>query len=260
MKSGVIFLLIIIASAWGRAGSAPTEGQAPANEVGRVSGVVVTGADNRPVRLAVVTISSSGPATYVRSAITDDAGRFTFEAVQAGSYNLRASKAAHIANAYRFTASGAAGHAGEPGRRWRSSRSAHRAAARRGDCRRRARSSGTAPRKRVRLGNQIGVARPRRCADAASGDSHGRSWDVPHLRAVSRRVHRRRHDTDDRPRRDGRDDRQRDRCGYARPAGRNAARARQRLARRRPSRSRASGSRAATIVGRRIPRRRRASA
>ena len=67
---------------------------------GTVSGIVVGGADNRPVRLAIVTIASSGPGSSSRSTITDDDGRYAFESVPAGSYTLRASKAAHITNAF----------------------------------------------------------------------------------------------------------------------------------------------------------------
>jgi hypothetical protein len=65
-----------------------------------VSGRVGLGDDaNTPVRRAVVTLTSTD-ARDVRSAITDDDGRFTIGSLPDGRYSLTAKKPAHITSAY----------------------------------------------------------------------------------------------------------------------------------------------------------------
>src|SRR5262245_46210560 len=65
---------------------------------GRISGVVRSADDARtPIRRAVVTVTGAVPA---RSVVSDDAGRFTFERLPAGSFTITARKAAYLAAPY----------------------------------------------------------------------------------------------------------------------------------------------------------------
>src|SRR5262245_32074446 len=63
----------------------------------RVAGIVVNAEDGRePIRRAMVTID--GPSQM--SQITDDDGRFVFDGVLAGDYNVTATRAAYLPPAY----------------------------------------------------------------------------------------------------------------------------------------------------------------
>jgi uncharacterized protein (DUF2141 family) len=68
------------------------DGQRPLQSgTGRIIGAVMTAGDNpTPVRRAVVSARAAGPATI--SQITDDAGRFVFEGLPPGDYQITATR------------------------------------------------------------------------------------------------------------------------------------------------------------------------
>ncbi len=69
------------------------------NGTGVIAGrVVQRDADARPVRQAIVTLVASNVAR--RTAVTDDEGRFAFDRLPAGHYQLRLSKPAYVATTY----------------------------------------------------------------------------------------------------------------------------------------------------------------
>jgi hypothetical protein len=75
---------------------------------GEISGVVMSaGSQPQPVRRVVVSIS--GDALPMRSAITDDAGRFVFNRLPAGSFSVTARKAAYLSTEHGSTKPGRAG-------------------------------------------------------------------------------------------------------------------------------------------------------
>src|SRR6476660_120969 len=62
-----------------------------------ITGVVVsTDAASQPVRRAIVSCTGS----VLRSAVTDDQGRFSIPALPAGSFTVTASKATYVSTAY----------------------------------------------------------------------------------------------------------------------------------------------------------------
>ena len=71
-----------------------------------ISGVVVS-PDGEPVRRALVTLTGDVPVP--RSAMTDDAGGFTFVSLPAGSFSVTARKAAYLTAPYGATRPGRAG-------------------------------------------------------------------------------------------------------------------------------------------------------
>ncbi len=74
---------------------------APTAQVGtgEISGIVVSADSNaEPLRRAVVTLA--GGVSKPRSVLTDDAGRFTFARLPAGTYSVTARKAAYLAAPY----------------------------------------------------------------------------------------------------------------------------------------------------------------
>lgn len=83
---------------------------APATAVGtaEIAGVVVN-SDNpaQPLRRAVVTLTGGG--LNPRSVLSDDAGRFTFGRLPAGTYNVTSRKAAYLAAPYGARRPGRAG-------------------------------------------------------------------------------------------------------------------------------------------------------
>src|SRR5258708_5167357 len=60
---------------------------------GTISGSVVEGENNNPIRKAVVTLTLQGTPRRWATARTDGSGRFQFEGLPAGKYDLRAAKA-----------------------------------------------------------------------------------------------------------------------------------------------------------------------
>jgi len=58
-----------------------------------ISGSVVEGENNDPIRKAVVTLTLQGTPRRWATARTDSSGRFQFEGLPAGKYDLRAAKA-----------------------------------------------------------------------------------------------------------------------------------------------------------------------
>ena len=60
---------------------------------GTISGSVVEGENNDPIRKAIVTLTLQGTPRRWATARTDSSGRFQFEGLPAGKYDLRAAKA-----------------------------------------------------------------------------------------------------------------------------------------------------------------------
>ena len=65
-------------------------------------GGVVTGGDSQPVRRAVVTLTGTG-LPGPRAATTDDDGRFVFEGLSGGNFNLTATRPGYVTTAYGAT-------------------------------------------------------------------------------------------------------------------------------------------------------------
>ena len=59
---------------------------------GTISGSVVEGENNDPIRKAVVTLTLQGTPRRWATARTDSSGHFQFEGLPAGKYDLRAAK------------------------------------------------------------------------------------------------------------------------------------------------------------------------
>jgi uncharacterized protein (DUF2141 family) len=96
VSGAAVALLSIALSAQQR--DAPAPSNAPVG-TGEISGVVVSaGGDPQPLRRAVVTLAGGVPTA--RSVLTDDAGRFTFTRLPAGTYSVTARKAAYLAAPY----------------------------------------------------------------------------------------------------------------------------------------------------------------
>src|SRR5262245_17589680 len=74
-----------------------------------IAGVLMSaGATPSPVRRAVVSISGGGLA-FMRGVVTDDAGRFVFSRLPAGTFRVTARKAAYIDPSYGATRPGQEG-------------------------------------------------------------------------------------------------------------------------------------------------------
>lgn len=81
----------------------------PAAGTGTMSGVVITDdAERRPVRRARVTVNSSD-REFGLTAITDDAGMFSFAGLPAARYSLSVTKAGYVTVAYGATRPGRPG-------------------------------------------------------------------------------------------------------------------------------------------------------
>ena len=80
---------------------------APAG-TGEISGVVMS-AGSRPFPVRRVVVSISGDVLPTRSAITDDAGKFVFNRLPAGSFSITARKAAYLSTEHGSTKPGRAG-------------------------------------------------------------------------------------------------------------------------------------------------------
>ena len=100
MRAALVILVLFCATA-----PAPLAGQqargsatAPATGTGRLAGVVVD-AKAQPVRSAVVRLTAPD-LPGGRAAITDDSGRFVFDALPAGRFSLTSSKPAYLPSAY----------------------------------------------------------------------------------------------------------------------------------------------------------------
>ena len=106
-----ILLPLFLAILAGAPPQQPRDGpRAAATGASRLSGVVVT--DERspePVRRAIVTITASTSVGGSRSTITDDEGRFTFEALPAGRFTVTASRRAYLTAAFGATYPGDGG-------------------------------------------------------------------------------------------------------------------------------------------------------
>jgi protocatechuate 3,4-dioxygenase beta subunit len=89
---------------------APARDQRPAapRGSGAIAGTVVAAVGGDPVRLAKVTLSGA-ELLGSRIAITDDAGRFVFESVPVGRFNVSADKAAYLTTRYGATGPGRPG-------------------------------------------------------------------------------------------------------------------------------------------------------
>ena len=79
----------------------------PGTGTGRIAGIVVD-AQGRPVRSAIVMLTGAELPTG-RAAITDDAGRFSFERLPAGRFSLSSSKPAYLKATYGAIRPGGAG-------------------------------------------------------------------------------------------------------------------------------------------------------
>lgn len=88
----------------------PRDGARPsATGTSRLSGVVVTdGRSPQPVRRAIVTITASALAVS-RSTITDDDGRFAFEALPPGRFTVTAARRSYLTSAFGAVYPGDAG-------------------------------------------------------------------------------------------------------------------------------------------------------
>jgi hypothetical protein len=72
----------------------------PTVGTGRVSGQVLTaGTDPKPLRRVIVTITGDGMKVG-RSTVTDDQGRFTFDAVAAGRFTVTGTKPSYLPGAF----------------------------------------------------------------------------------------------------------------------------------------------------------------
>ena len=92
------FGVFIIAAAVASAGAASSQrdGARPVADSARVSGVVMTtDAEPVPVRRAIVSLRG-GDRPLGRHAITDDEGRFVFDALPAGRYNISATRESFV--------------------------------------------------------------------------------------------------------------------------------------------------------------------
>lgn len=78
----------------------PQQPQAPRTGTAVIGGAVVDAASGQPIRRAIVTATEQSGATAARTTVTADDGRFTFRALPAGRYLVRASKAAYLATAF----------------------------------------------------------------------------------------------------------------------------------------------------------------
>ena len=93
----VVLLLSIALGAQQR--DTPVAAAAAVSGTSEISGVVLSADTRQPLRRVVVSVTSDQlPAP--RSAITDDAGRFVFTRLPAGTYAITAKKAAYLATAF----------------------------------------------------------------------------------------------------------------------------------------------------------------
>lgn len=107
MTRALLAILVLVAPL---AASSQQRDMAAGSGTGVIAGTVWSAdATPQPVRRALVTIS--GDASPARSAVTDDAGRFTFAGLPAGTFTLTARKAAYLPTAYGASRPGRAGSA-----------------------------------------------------------------------------------------------------------------------------------------------------
>ncbi|MCR4376009.1 MAG: carboxypeptidase regulatory-like domain-containing protein [Acidobacteria bacterium] len=110
----LVSVLVALASAavWAQvpapqqARDAQAQAQAPAT--GLIAGTVIAGGNGQPVDGATVILSGM-ELRVTRSALTDDSGVFSFPALPAGTYTLRASKTGHVNATFGQKAPGRAG-------------------------------------------------------------------------------------------------------------------------------------------------------
>lgn len=108
-RSAIVVLMLTLA-ALVRAGPQQRDG-APAVGDGQIAGVVMhAGTNPTPVRRAIVSISGGGLAS-ARSAITDDAGRFSFVQLPAGTFRVVVRKPAYLEAAFGSSRPGQDGSA-----------------------------------------------------------------------------------------------------------------------------------------------------
>jgi protocatechuate 3,4-dioxygenase beta subunit len=74
--------------------------QLAATGKGSISGVVTVAGSGQPARRARVTLSGTGEAGGSRTTLSDDQGRFAFNALPAARFTLSASKTGHLAAQY----------------------------------------------------------------------------------------------------------------------------------------------------------------
>lgn len=89
-----------------QARDAQAQAQAPAT--GLIAGTVTAGGNGQPAD-GVTVVLSGIELRATRSALTDDSGVFSFPALPAGTYTLRASKTGHVSATYGQKAPGRAG-------------------------------------------------------------------------------------------------------------------------------------------------------
>ena len=89
-----------------QARDAKAQAQAPAT--GLIAGTVIAGGNGQPAD-GVTVILSGMELRVTRSALTDDSGLFSFPALPAGTYTLRASKTGHVSATFGQKAPGRAG-------------------------------------------------------------------------------------------------------------------------------------------------------
>lgn len=112
----LVSVLVALASAavWAQvpapqqARDAQAKAQAQAPATGLIAGTVVSGANGQPAD-GVSVILSGMELRVTRSALTDDSGVFSFPALPAGTYTLRASKTGHVSATFGQKAPGRAG-------------------------------------------------------------------------------------------------------------------------------------------------------
>lgn len=110
----LVSVLVALASAavWAQV-SAPQQArdaraQAQAPATGLIAGTVIAGANGQPAD-GVTVILSGMELRVTRSALTDDSGVFSFSALPAGTYTLRASKTGHVSATFGQKAPARAG-------------------------------------------------------------------------------------------------------------------------------------------------------
>jgi len=109
MRTRILIVILALSIAAG-----PQQRDAPATAVtaavgtSEISGVVLTADTRQPLRRVVVSVAGDQlPAA--RSVITDDAGRFAFSKLPAGTYAITARKAAYLPTAFASTKPGRPG-------------------------------------------------------------------------------------------------------------------------------------------------------
>ena len=105
----VSFVTFVVAISARQARDNPAQ---PARGTGLISGTLVTtDSPPQPVRRARVTLNASDGARVAKTATTDDAGRFAFDELPAGRFNLQAQKRGYLPTNYGATRPGRTGTA-----------------------------------------------------------------------------------------------------------------------------------------------------